>query len=587
MRYSAVLLVCASLAAQEPRRDVVVVTGSYQPVPLEEADRAVRLFDVREIALTAASLVDFLKLDPSLDVRQRAPGGVQADLSIRGSTFGQTLVLVDGVRMNDAQSGHHNMDLPVSMETAARVEILRGAGSTLYGSDAVGGVVNVITEPPKFSEIRLRAAVGSFGVNQESGSMAGVLGGLTQQLSFSRDFSSGFREGRDYRSLALASTTYWRGSAVTLALSDRPFGADQFYGNYNSWERTKTWLASARQKLDDKTDVSFAFRRHTDLFVLTRDRPEVFTNRHAVEGYQGALRRREELGTNTRLFYGVETTADSIASNNLGGHSRVRGAGYVSFDTRAWRRFSLSAGLRDEVYGSFNHEFSPSISGGYWLSQSVKLRAGASRAFRLPTYTDLYYHDPANLGSPDLRPEKAWSYEGGVDWNGGGRVRGDVTVFHRRERDVIDYVRNNPGGIWRATNFQRLRFTGVEASLGAAWRRKHLFDFRYTALRGVHELPAGVQTKYVFNYPAHTCVFTSQGAFGGYIARTRIGALWRVERDPYAIWDLYLARSAGRLNPFLQFTNLSNASYQEIPGVVMPGRAVVGGVQVVVWTRRK
>ena len=263
MRYSAVLLVCASLAAQEPRRDAVVVTGSYQPVPLKEADRAVRLFDVREIALTAASLVDFLKLDPSLDVRQRAPGGVQADLSIRGSTFGQTLVLVDGVRMNDAQSGHHNMDLPVSMETAARVEILRGAGSTLYGSDAVGGVVNVITEPPKFSEIRLRAAVGSFGVNQESGSMAGVLGGLTQQLSFSRDFSSGFREGRDYRSLALASTTYWRGSAVTLALSDRPFGADQFYGNYNSWERTKTWLASARQKLDDKTDVSFAFRRHT------------------------------------------------------------------------------------------------------------------------------------------------------------------------------------------------------------------------------------------------------------------------------------------------------------------------------------
>ncbi len=338
----------------------------------------------------------------------------------------------------------------------------------------------MITEPPKFSGIRLRAAVGNFGVNQQSGSMSGVLGKLSQQLSFSRDFTSGFRENRDYRSLALASTTNWRGSNITLALSDRPFGADQFYGNYNSWERTKTWFASARQRVNEKTEASFAFRRHTDLFVLYRDRPQVFTNRHAVESYQGAVRRREELSTNTRLFYGAEVTADTIESNNLGSHSRARGAGYISFDARAFKRFSFTAGLRDEIYGSFNHELSPSVSAGYWLSQRFKLRAGASRAFRLPTYTDLYYHDPANIGSPFLRPEKAWSYEGGLDWNSAGRVRGDLTVFNRRERDVIDYVRNNPTDIWRATNFQSLQFTGVEASVTTDFRptRRSIFATR-------------------------------------------------------------------------------------------------------------
>ena len=134
-------------------------------------------------------------------------------------------------------------------------------------------------------------------------------------------------------------------------------------------------------------------------------------------------------------------------------------------DIRALRRFSLSIGVRDEIYGSFNHEVSPTVAAGYWLAPAWKLRGSISRAFRLPTYTDLYYHDPANVGSPNLRPERAWSYEGGMDWNAGGRVRAGLTVFQRRERDGIDYVRSNVTEIWRATNFQRLRFTGVEANV--------------------------------------------------------------------------------------------------------------------------
>ena len=113
--------------------------------------------------------VDYLQLDPSVDLQERAPDGVQADLTIRGSTFGQTLVLLNGLRMNDAQSGHHNMDLPLPTDAIERIEILRGAGSTLYGSDAMAGSVNIITGPPKYSELRLGAGVGNFGVNQQNG----------------------------------------------------------------------------------------------------------------------------------------------------------------------------------------------------------------------------------------------------------------------------------------------------------------------------------------------------------------------------------------------------------------------------------
>jgi iron complex outermembrane receptor protein len=580
----------ASAAAQQPaRKDSIVVTGTYEPLPLEEAERSVLTLPARGRLVLLNTFTDLLRLDPSLDLRQRSPNGTQADLSIRGSTFGQTLVLVNGRRMNDPQSGHHNLDLPFPLEAVESVEILRGSGSTLYGSDAVGGVVNFITAPPEGGELRLRTALGNYGVNQQRGSMAGARGRLSEQLTFSRDFSSGFIPNRDYRNPSLASTTRWGwapgAAALDLAWQDKPFGADRFYGNFNSWERTKTWFAGLRQALGAKTDAAFSWRRHTDLFVLYRDRPEVFTNRHAAESWHTSLRRREPLGRNVTLHYGAEGFGESIVSSNLGAHSRLRGAAYGSLDVRALKRFSFSAGARQESYRGFPGEVSPAVAGGYWVSSRVKLRAAASRAFRLPTFTDLYYHDPANLGSPDLRPERAWSYEAGADLWAGGALRLQATMFQRRDTDGIDYVRAPGDGIWRARNIQRLRFTGVETSAGYRWRG-HVFDFGYTGMSGVSAALPGLQSRYAFNYPVHQGVAGWSGALPGSIAaRTRIGALKRLGRPAYATWDLFLARGAGHVRPFVQFANLNGARYEEIPGVAMPGRSVTGGLELV-WPAR-
>ncbi|MFN0168054.1 MAG: TonB-dependent receptor plug domain-containing protein [Bryobacteraceae bacterium] len=576
----------------QPRQETVVVTGSFEPLELEEVDRAVRQYKVRDWALVSNTIADFLQLDPSVDLRQRAPNGMQGDLSIRGGSFGQTLVLIDGQRVNDAQSGHHNLDLPLPLESIDRVEILRGAGSTLYGADATGGVVNVITARPESSEMRLRTAVGNFGVNQQRGWLSFARGAVAQSLAFSRDFSSGFQTNRDYRNLSLASRTALTSplgpTDITLAYADRPFGAEQFYGNFNSWEDTRTWLASARQALGHKTQASFTYRRHTDLFVLYRDRPQVFTNRHASESFLGALRRTETLGTNVKLFYGAEGVHESIASNNLGQHSRARGAGYASLDVRALRRFSFSIGAREEVYGSLASQFSPSVSAGVWLSPHWKVRGGVSRAFRVPTYTDLYYQDPGNRGSPDLRPETAWSYEGGLDWNAGGRVRAEATVFQRRERDGIDYIRRSAADIWRAANIHQLHFTGLETGVSIRAARAQQIELRYTGLRGVQSALSDLQSKYVFNYPVHTGIASWMASLPGDITmRTRIGAMERRARDPYAVWDLYFARGGSRVRPFVQFTNLTDTRYQQILGVPMPGRAVVGGLELVVFGRTR
>jgi len=589
--------------AQRPQAqsETVVVTGTFEPLPETEIDRSVTVIELREDTSLYKSWVDALELAPSVDLRQRAPNDVQGDFSIRGSTFGQALVLVNGLRMDDVQSAHHDMDLPLPTDSVARVEVLRGAGSTLYGSDAMAGSLNVITASPDHSDLRVGTAVGNFGVNQQSGSAALLWKKLDSQLDGERDFSSGFRPDRDYRSFTLFSTTRAQTglgqSMLMLGYADKPYGADQFYGPFNSWERTKSWFAGVKQQFGSSTELDFGFRRHTDEFVLFRNNPAAFENNHIDKSWQADLRRHNRISANSTLFYGAEGIHESITSNNLGNHDRNRGALYLDYDVRALKRFSFSAAAREEILSRSHGQFNPTLAGGVWLRPGLKLKASASRAFRLPSYTDLDYHDPANLGNPLLRPESAWDFEGGVLWTPGGRWKAEVTVFERRDRGVIDYVLRTcsaipaqelPPGIacappsatiYHAENLQGLNFTGVETSLELRLPREQHIEFAYTELYGVQKSLSGLQTRYTFNYPVHDGVIAWNGRLPGkFVARTRIGILDRYGSDPYALWDAGVVREFNHVAAHLVLSNLSDTKYQEIPGVIMPGRSVVFGV---------
>ena len=569
----------------------IVVTGTWTPLPLDEADRAITVIPARRDLPFFNSISDLLNLDTSTDLRERSTNAVQSGLSIRGGSFGQTLVLLNGMRLNDVQSSNHNMDVPVPLESITQVEVLRGSGSAMYGSDAVAGVVNFVTAPSEGLELKVRGGVGNFGINQEGASLGWNSKFWDQQLAFSRDFSTGFIPNRDYRNMSLASDSFLRSSLgvshITLALNDRPFGANNFYGPYNSWERTKGWFAGLRQELGKKTEVSFAYRRHSDLFVLYRDRPQVYTNRHIVDSYQASIRRRDQLSRNVNLFYGAEVLGDSIASNNLGNHSKAREAAYGGIDVRALGRFSFSASAREEIFRNMQKKFSPSASAGLWLSPAWKLRASVSRAFRLPTFTDLYYKDPSNVGNPLLQPETAWGYEGGVDFHPSGKIRADLTVFQRREKNGIDFVRTNPTAIWRAINFQALNFTGFEAGTKVEVIRGQVVDFRYTLLEGAQNVLNGQQSKYVFNYARHSGLIAWQAALGKQATvRTRLGVVERFGRDPYAVLDVFLARTRGAIRPYLRMSNLTDTYFEEFFGVPTPGRSAVIGVEWVVFSRK-
>lgn len=581
----------------------ITVTTTLEPLPLAESDRSVNLISPRDQPLVSNSVVDLLRQDSSLNLQARAPNGVQADLSLRGTTFEQSLILLNGLRINDPETGHLNLDIPIPLDAVTRIDILHGSGSTFYGSDAIGGAVNLLTQPPTPGlTVVGSAGGGSFSSIEQHLRASYTNGPFAEQLTGSRDTSDGFIPDRNYSSNALASETWltWKPGAqnyssdILLATSDRPYGANQFYGPYPSFERTKGWFASIQQQLGEKTAASFGYRRHSDLFVLFVDQPAIYENNHITTSYEGALRRADTFGPNTTLSYGVEADGDTIHSNSLGQHSRNQGAGYFNLSLRALKRFSLSLGARDEILSDTGNGagnvFSPSIAAAYTLTHTVRLRASAGHGFRLPTYVDLYYADPTTIGNPALKPESSWSYEAGVDWTpSNGRLTLTAAAFRLQQKDSIDYAKTilaTPALTfaepYQAINIQNLDITGAEATVRLRLTTNQQLQFSYTAAHAASP-PPNLLSEYAYNYAAQNALLRWTGSFHQLTANTQINILQKTQHTAYPLWDIALSRNTGRLRPYLRALNLSNTGYQEIPQVPLQGRTIMAGAEFY-WT---
>lgn len=595
--------------------ETMVVLGSPVPVPLAESPASVVVLPVEDKALLLESPQELLRQDSSVFLEQRGAGGGQADLILRGGTFEQALVLLNGFRIDDSQSAHHNLDLPIPLDAMDSIQVLHGAGSTLHGEDALSGVVDFITAAPAASSLRLRAGAGSFGENEESLLGALVRKRWSSRLTAERNFSTGFITDRDYRNMDTSSENWISSrlgiSDLLLATSDRSFGANQFYGPYNSWERTKGWFASGRQELGSRTVAAFGYRRHTDEYILARSNPAPYENNHIDGSWQASARHTIPVATSSVLLLGLESDGDSIRSynlsngvlsNSLGVHARNRGAGYVDLDLRpAKSRWNLSAGAREALLsGGLQSVLSPHLAGSLRLSDNLKLRASGGYGFRLPTYTDLYYSDPVTIGNPNLKPESAWSGEGGADWSASTRLKLSASGFYNRQHDTIDYVRaaTLPNSLlpsfctvntWCAVNLSGLHFAGVESSATWSPATGQTIQVAWTQLFGAQPPLNGLQSEYALNYPVENIHATWTAALGHVLTVANSVAVAKPYQQtgnppwnasPYPVWNLSLTHDSGRIRPYLRLANLSNTGYQEINGVAMPGRSITGGVSI-------
>ena len=588
----AVALATAPAAAQDAYRQTVVVTAAATPVELGTVSRAVVVITREQLrALPVASVADLLRLASSVDVRARAERGVQSDFAVRGAGFGQMLVLVDGVRINDAQSGHHNGDIPVPLDLIERVEILYGAGSSLFGADAFGGTVNVITRRGS-SPASLAVGGGSFGSAQLSASGGASSGGVTETLGGSFDRSGGFIDARDFKTALMHSRTAI-GSSSNLSVSYlwKEFGARNFYGATSTGDAlSREWTNQTVIAGDHVFGVvggwrltgNASYRRHGDRFEFT---PASAASIHRTHEALGSVLGSRSVAGGGTVTIGGEGGGTWIRSNNLGDHTLQRISGFGEWRQPAGARVQFDASLRADRYSEFGTSVSPSAGISWWAAPRVRVRASGGRAFRVPTFTERFYSDRNHLARPAVGPEHSWSGEGGVDLFPGGAWLVQATAFGRSDHDVIDWLCANqtcgsPAATerWHTFNVRDVDTTGIEVSVRRTFGGAFV-QGGYTGL--VVDAPAITQmSKYVLDYTPRS--FAAAGLVpvgGGVFVAPRLEIRRRTRTtgtSDYALLDARVSRRIGSAYELaITGTNLLDTDYQEIAGVRMPGAAAM------------
>ncbi len=572
-----VILVSQSWGAQHIPEEKIIVTASPYPVPFENLSRTVTVLTREDIdKLPARTVVDVLAHAASVDVRSRAPFGMQADLSIRGSAFSQVLVLVDGVRINNSQTGHHNADFPVQLQDIERVEVLRGPGSSIYGADALGGIVNIITqrsaEKPSAS-----ISIGQHGYVEGSFALGLKRGRMEQSFSVTANRSSGFQYDRDFRNISIGLRTRIGGrSDIHVSHVNKAFGANGFYGPSPSKEWTNQTFVSFEHRFDGSADagtvIQSYYRTHGDRFLYDIRNPTLFESNHRTHAAGALAKTRLSLSRTATLSLGGEVGGDWITSSNLGDHSYARTSLFGEVQWTPGGSATVYPGLRVDHYSNFGTSASPSLGVSWWIQPRIRLRSSVGHAFRIPAFTELYYRDPNHEATSSLKPESAWSADIGADFVPADGWMGSIIFFGRRERNVIDWIRISHADKWRTSNIRKLRTYGLELGLERSFGSQARIGASYSRI-SVDAGHIDYISKYVLDYARDSVSTTAHVALPwAFEYNQALSYRKRSDGRSYWLWNGRLQRHFRRFTATLEFSNLLNERYQEVIGVDMPRR---------------
>lgn len=585
----------AAAQSPAPLLDTVRTIAASRAGAMAPLHRSVEVIDRATIERRPArSVGDLLASVLGADVQWRSPA--QADFALRAGTPGQVLLLVDGVRQSDLQTAHFDLDVAVPLDAIERIEIVRGPGSALFGADAVGGVVNIVTRRDVHAT-SARLSGGSFGTAGASVATAIPAGAGSLRATAEGERSDGHRNGTDYRvsQLRLATDQRTRAGRVAIdaGLARRDFGAAQFYAPAPSFERTRTAQGALRWTADAGTRwtgvLVASVRRHTDDFILRRADPSYYRNRHEnwQSSLEGTVRRR--LPGDAAVAVGGELFDAQLASARLGDRREQRAAIFGEGSWGSREGASLSAGARADWTSTFGAILSPQLGAALSLGERRWLRASLARGYRAPSWTDRYYTDPANVGDPSLGAERFWAGELGLRalprW---GSI--DVAAFARQAADLIDWTRPaataDAGGTpppWRASNVGSGRYLGAEGSIALPRFAGTDASVHASALRFRSSRGAGLEGKYALRPLTHVVGGTLTRGFGhGVSATVDLREARRTGERGWTMANVRLAWQRRGATVTWDLTNIGNAAFLDASGMPVAARAMFVGVR---WGR--
>jgi iron complex outermembrane receptor protein len=606
----------------------VEVFGQRIPSVYNNLARKITVITRDEIVASPASTIqDLLEYAAGVDIRQRNVHGVQADIQIRGGSFDQVMVLLNGINISDPQTGHFNLDLPVELSSIERIEILHGTGARVYGANAYKGVINIITRKDT-DMISAGIKYGQHSLLQTNISGGIKSGNWFNSLGFSRNSSSGYTQNTDYdmnQVFYQGGLTYksgvlsWQGGT-----GNKAFGANDFYSPMypEQYEETSSGFTSLAFTRRGKLNYSFAgyWRRHNDHFLLKRGDPSFYENFHKTDvfGLKGNADFSTVLG---KTALGFEIRDEMILSNRLGDFLNspveIKGEDSVLF-TKSFNRatfsyflehiytagkFSFTGGILLDISNNFSGKtgFYPGIDISYKiLKNNGRLFLSVNRSLRRPTFTDMFYADPSNEGTRDLEPEVLQAAEFGSDFKA-GNYSANITLFSEHGKKVIDWIWQDDRNLYKAMNIAGINTNGFELSADYTISRTGKnFEFRkvgtsisaITLTKVTGEFVSKYSLdflKYKFNFHAdfnftrtisanmQVSYFSRNGTYLDY--DNSIGTTSEVAYEPYWLTDMRLSYSNRGLRVNVEATNLFNSRYTDVGNLIQAGRWLTAGIQ--------
>ena len=435
---------------------------------------------------TATNVSELLQQVAGLDIRRRGAEGMQADLYIRGGSFDQTLLLIDGIKVEDPQTGHHTMNMTLPLEVIEKIEITKGSAGRIYGQNAFTGAINIITKKDIENNISLNLAGGSF--NQKRGSLTvqRKLENSDILFNYNRKESEGYRYNTDFKNdeFFVKSNFKIKDQNISAigAFNERKFGANGFYASpaaIDQYEETQASLigfSTTYKKNDLILKPKLYWKRNQDMYVYLRQDPSVYRNLH-ISNKVGAELNASTSNSLGNLGLGFDLSRVSLKSNNLGERKRTMLNMFVEQQVMLNNdKIDFTPGLAityfSDVSTKLNYQnnffnnlfFYPGMDLGYRLNNNLKLYTNIGFTYRIPTYTDLFYSSPTTLGNENLKLEKALTKEIGLKY-----LKDDFnfnfSIYQRDVSDIIDYVKNNEAEPWQASNIREINTSGFELNL--------------------------------------------------------------------------------------------------------------------------
>lgn len=589
----------------------VIINENRFSTPISKQNRNVYVIDQETIKkLPARTIQEILQYANGVDLRQRGPFGSQADISIDGGSFEQTVVLLNGAKIIDAQTAHNMLNLPIPVELIERIEVIRGPAARIYGINSLTGAINIITKKPSNSGFLLNSYAGSnFEKDAEDSGdvfsgrgiqLGGVLSKEKHQHSIfaSHDKSNGYRYNTGFKN----NKIFYQGNVQIDSTNEisgafgyvkNTFGANGFYaapGDRNSAEIVQTTFAVVQSKhlLSDKWMLAprLSYRYNYDDYRyfgnsnLAGGRSQHYSNSIAAE-----LNASYQMSTG-ELGFGTEFRNEDITSSNIGQHNRDNLGIYVQYRTNLFEKLNVNFGSYLNYNSDFKWQVYPGLDASYALTERFKLIGSIGTSQRIPSFTDLYLNQrPGNIGNPELTSENAFQSEIGFKTTGKAFSL-NATYFYRKISNFIDWTRSTTAEPFQANNYGNLATNGInmraDYSTNLSEEASLHTNFAYSYLDSkFKDIQSDIDSKYQIASLKHQVTNTIDVQFKDFtfLFATRFNE--RAAGNSYWINDFRISKSIQKCTLYLDAQNIFNTTYVEVGAVPLPSRWLSLGVKFV------